>query len=103
MLMDMINSRDILNSPSHIDDFYELISDLNTILDEYLPENDLTAPGRIEKGFNIILGDGVTAGIDDSQAIVLAAEYVEEFYPQLPFRYGIAEDGFDKDNVRLIK
>lgn len=103
MLMDMVGSKHIFTSEKNRKDFLSLVANLNDFLDDYLPENELTAMGRQEKGFNIILGDGVTAGINDSQIIPVVAEYAETYYPHLPFRYGVAADGFDKPNIELIK
>lgn len=103
MLMDIIGSREFFYDPQFRRDFSVLTSDLSYLFEEYLPEHNLVVAGRLEKGFNIILGDGVTAGINSSAVIPLAAEYAETFYPHIPFRYGVAEDGWDKQNIALLK
>ena len=103
MLMDIIGSRRFFHDSQFRRDFSVLISDLSYLFEEYLPEHSLIVADRPEQGFNIVLGDGVAAGINSSTVIPLVAEYTETFYPHIPFRYGVAEDGWDKPNIALLK
>jgi hypothetical protein len=80
-----------------------MVDDLNVIFDDFLPENNLTTHGRVEKGFNIILGDGITAAITDSEVIPLADEFLKTYYEHIPLRYSVAVDGYHRGRIALIK
>ena len=103
MLMDVIGSRQFMDDERRNQDFVAMIHQLNQQFDEYLPENNLTAIDRTEKGFHIIMGDAVTGGISDSRVIPAVAEFAETNYPHIPLRYGIAKDGYDNEGIALIK
>lgn len=103
LVMDVVGSKHFADWQSFKHDFQCMIDDLNFIFADFLPENDLTSHNRLEKGFNIILGDGVTGAITDSEIIPLVAEYVGEYFAHIPLRYGIAKDGYDRRGIALIK
>ena len=103
MLMDIIGSKKFYNDSQFRRDFFVLTSDLSYLFEEYLPEHNLVVTDKVERGFNIILGDDVIAAINDSAVIPLVAEYTETFYPRITFRYGIAKDGWDRKNIALLR
>ena len=103
LLMDIIESRFHPNQRKLFADYQQLLTDLNVEFGEFLPYNTLTALDRPEKGFNRILGDGATAGINDVSVIEQVMRYAGEHPTAIPLRFAVAEDGYDEEGIQLIK
>lgn len=101
-LFDMIDSKKDFAGNLHRQ-LGKLTISLNQVFADYLPENDLAVSGRIEKGFMHILGDASWAGINHYEVIGLVNEYTQENYPEIKLRYSVAENGYDRQGIRLVR
>ncbi len=85
-----------------VSDLKSMMYDLNTRFDEYLPVNDLGVYGEFQKGFCSLLGDGSWAGIDDHSAVSEIINYQEREYQEIKLYWGIAEDGYDREGIKIV-
>lgn len=81
----------------------DMIEEINTIFDEYFPENNLTTIGREEKGFYSLFGDGSCVGINNSDVIPKLINFINEKLPEVKFNFGVVKDGYDKEFDKLLK
>ena len=103
LLFDVKGSSNFKDSNRLIKQLFEMMKDLNTKFSDYLPKNKLATLTREERGFECLLGDGSWAGINSSEAVKKIAKYQEENYPHIPLYWGIAKDGFDDKNLRVVR
>lgn len=83
--------------------YAQLLQELNDKLEAYLPETTLVNGVDARKGFHFALGDGAIGAINHPEAVGKILAISEEQYRDVPLRYGVAEDGWDRDAIRLIK
>jgi hypothetical protein len=102
-LMDIVDSRLYPDQTKLFRDFDQLLIDLDAEFREYLPQNNLAVRARADQGFNVFWGDGAGGGINDASAIPRIMEFASENYPEIKLRYAVAEDGYDREGVKLIK
>jgi hypothetical protein len=80
-----------------------MANDLNSRFRDYFPENSLLGiPGRIDKGFKLIGGDGFAAGINNPDIIPEIRKYQKTKYPDIPVYWGVAKDCYDKKGISLV-
>jgi len=84
-------------------DLFAMMKDLNKKFSEYFPKNTLATMIREEIGFWGPLGDGSWAGINSARIIPEIINYQKENYPNIPLYWGIAEDGWDKEGLKVVK
>jgi hypothetical protein len=80
-----------------------MMKDLNLKFESYFPKNSLATPTRLEKGFEVLLGDGTWAGINSADVIPDIVKYQLQNYPHIPLYWDIARDGFDDDNLEIVR
>ncbi|PKL31564.1 hypothetical protein CVV43_01690 [Candidatus Saccharibacteria bacterium HGW-Saccharibacteria-1] len=102
-LFDVKGSKDYKPRQELQDRLNNLLAELNTEFDEYLPLNNLAVMIHEEKGFNTLLGDSSWAGINSSKAITEISDYISKNYADINFRYDVAEDGYDEENTKIAK
>lgn len=104
LLLDMKDSR--TRFPDTIvcrEKLTEIVTDLNHYFAEYLPPNSLASLSyRDENGFRIFSGDSAMAGINSSEVIPRIILYQETNYPEAPFYWSVAEDGYDNEGFSHI-
>ena len=105
LLFDVINSRKL-----SCEDRYDLqkrlktmISDLNSEFSDYFPIHDIAVFGRYEKGFEYLLGDGSWCGISNSEVIPEIITYQKTKYSDVNLKWGVAKDGYDSENLKIIR
>ncbi len=97
---------DVQNSSKHPDRI-ELQNQLRRIKDNlnkkfphYLPENSLEVLCETHKGFRIVCGDALIAGVNSEKAIPEIENYLSQ-YP-IVFQYQVAKDGYSPE-IDFIK
>ena len=105
LLFDVIGSQRLSSERRYLlqKELREMMDDLNSNFDSYMPEHDIAVYGRKEKGFTHLIGDGSWAGISEASVIPKIIGYQHERYPEIPLRWGVAEDGYDRENTRIVK
>jgi len=103
LLFDVKGSRKVKDQNNLQNRLEIMMQDLNSKFSDYFPENSLAAPTRIEKGFQVLLGDGSWAGINHTDIIPEIYDYQKTNYPDIPVYWGVAKDGFDKEGVSVVK
>lgn len=102
-LLDVKGSKKFSNRQELQNRLKIIVQKLNEKFDEYFPENTLAVSFREEKGFGNILGDGMWAGINNSNAISKIVTYLNQNYSDISFYLGVAEDGYDDEGLKIIK
>ena len=102
-LFDVKNSKKHPNRQLLQEQLTQLITNLNSEFEQYLPENNLMVSIRSEKGFSYLFGDGSWAGINNSEAIIKIVDFVHQKMPSVEFYFDVAQHGFDSSNLKIIK
>jgi len=76
---------------------------MNEFFAEYFPTNNLATQAREETGFEIGLGDGMWAGINNIVVIPLVIDHMNKNFPDIKFHYGVARDGYDRRGIALLR
>ena len=103
LLFDVQYSRYVQDRQKLQEELMTMIKDINSRFDKYFPENYLATPTRLEKGFEVLLGDGAGAGISSAEVILQIVKYQQENYPHIPLYWDVARDGFDTENTEIIR
>lgn len=105
LLMDLVGSSKMEERfrSDVFDRYSDLLTRLNEEFEDYLPANKLVNGSREDKGFVFALGDAAAAAINSPHVVNEVIEIVNNEYPDIPLRYGVAEDGWDEEGVRLVK
>jgi len=103
LLWDVKGSRNFEDVNGLSIQLFKMMEDLNKKFSEYFPKNTLATRVREEKGFWGPLGDGAWAGINSSKIIPEIIEYQKQKYPLIPLYWGIAEDGWDEEGLKVVK
>lgn len=107
LLFDVKGSRKVKDRNNLQNRLKIMIQDLNFRFSDYFPENSLASPilgaSTNEKGFQVLLGDGSWAGINHADIIPEICDYQKTNYPDIPVYWGVAKDGFDDENMGLVK
>jgi hypothetical protein len=103
LLFDVKGSTNFSDKTYLINCLQAMMQDLNSQFGDYFPENTLANSITSEKGFNFLLGDASWTGINSSKAIPEIVTYQKQNYPNIPLYWGVAEDGFDKEGVKIAK
>ncbi|MDD4106470.1 MAG: hypothetical protein PHX84_00805 [Candidatus Shapirobacteria bacterium] len=102
-LFDVKGSRIHPNRQQLQEQLIDLMANLNSEFEQYLPENNLMISPRFEKGFSSILGDASWAGINNSEVIVKIVDFIHQKMPTVEFHFDVAQHGFDSPNLKIIK
>lgn len=74
----------------------------NELYSDYFPENELSIPDRVDKGFILGLGDAAWVGINSADVLPKLFELLETEFPELKLHFGVAADAWD-EAFRLAK
>lgn len=102
-LFDVKDSRKACNRNELNNLLIKMMEDLNFKFEEYFPENYLATYTRKEKGFEILLGDGSWAGINNAEIIPKIIDYQKIEYPDIPLYWGVAKNGWDTEGTKIVK
>jgi len=103
LLFDVKKSESFKNSSELVNSLLSMMEDINQEFGGFFPENNLAVYSRKEKGFQFLLGDGSWAGINRPDIIPRVIEYQKNKYPDIPLYWSVARDGYDKENVKIVK
>lgn len=103
LLFDVCNSRNYSDRQKLSAQLQKMMAEINREFSEYFPINNLAVLVRQEKGFQCLLGDGSWAGINSEQVIPLIWKFQEENYPDIHLYWAVARDGFDNENLRIVR
>ena len=101
-LFDIKDSKKYLDRYELQNQIFNLTTELNTEFDEYFPKNKYIN-GNEQKGFNVILGDGSLACINNSEVITKISDYISQKMPSVQFYFDVARDAFDEEALKLIR
>lgn len=103
LIMDIVHSRSYPQRDSKhnpISRLMELAEELNSRFADHLPENSLTVgESRIDRGFQVQLGDAMWGAIDSAAIIPEIFALIDDRYADLELHYGVARDGWDEGMV----
>ncbi len=105
LLFDVIGSQRLSSERRYLlqKELHYMMEDLNSRFDSYMSEHDIAVYGRKEKGFTHLIGDGSWAGISEASVIPEIISYQHNRYPEIPLRWGVAEDGYDTQGTGIVR
>ncbi len=103
LLFDMVGSSKIKDKKGLVNRLSSMMKDLNETFKDYFPEHELAVYTRKERGFPFLLGDGSWTGINSAEIIPKIIEYQKKNYPDIPLYWAVARDGYDKENVKIVR
>jgi len=96
---DVVRSRDFPDATKLVYRLKAMMKDLNYKFSDYLPKNNLAVMIRTEKGFSRLFRfDSSYAAINNAEIILEIVKYQKEQYPDIPLWWGIAKDGYKKED-----
>lgn len=102
-IVDLIHSREI---PEDDQTPYRQLDAFRTrateLFGDRMPEHELTAVGRVEKGFTGGFGDAAWGGISDPELVWEIAALKDREFPELQLHYGVAADGWS-EGIELVR
>ena len=103
LLFDVVNSRNLKDRKLLNRKLKMMMGNLNQKFNNYFPEHDLAVYGRLEKGFQFLLGDGSWTAINSTRIISEIIEYQKNTYPNIPLYWGVSKNGYDEENIKIVR